>query len=76
MDLVPEIADYIYVLGDGKNVYQGLPQDVLGQEEMLVNAGLSVPRITKLYRRLKDDGKVDQLFNDVAGAHRDLAARL
>ncbi|PID80292.1 MAG: energy-coupling factor ABC transporter ATP-binding protein [Clostridiales bacterium] len=76
MDLVPEIADYIYVLGDGKNVYEGLPKDVLCQEEMLVNAGLSVPRITKLYSRLKDDGKVDLLLNDVDGAFRDLSARL
>ncbi len=76
MDLVPEIADYIYVLGNGKNVYEGLPEDVLGQEEMLVKAGLNVPRITKLYRLLKNDNKADKLFNDVNGAYRDLSRRL
>ncbi len=76
MDLVPEIADYIYVLKDGTNVFDGLPEDVLSKEDLLVESGLTIPRITKLYTKLKNDNKVDNLKHSIAGAYKDLSNRL
>ncbi len=76
MDLVPEIADYIYVLKNGTTIFDGLPKDVLSREDILVDAGLTIPRITKLYTKLKNDSKSDKLEHDIAGAYKDLSARL
>jgi len=49
-------ADRILVLGGGRVLLDGTPKQVFTQYDLLKEAGLSVPRATKLYFMLKEDG--------------------
>ena len=49
-------ADRIMVLGGGRLILDGTPSEVFSEYDMLKEAGLSVPRATKLYYRLKESG--------------------
>jgi len=54
--LVPEIADYIYVMHKGKIVAEGTIDHVFMQPEMLKSYRLDVPVIPRLIKNLRDNG--------------------
>ncbi|HDQ08327.1 MAG TPA: ATP-binding cassette domain-containing protein [Methanoculleus sp.] len=56
VDLVPEMADTVFVLDDGRVVAQGTPEEVFMQEELLKGACLDVPILARLRRRLQEEG--------------------
>jgi energy-coupling factor transport system ATP-binding protein len=49
-------ADKIIVLDHGKVITSGPPKEVFSKYELLKKAGLSVPRATRLYFMLKENG--------------------
>ncbi|GAB6286144.1 MAG: ATP-binding cassette domain-containing protein [Methanoregula sp.] len=54
--LVPEIADYIYVMDKGRIVAGGSVNEIFMQPEMLKSVRLDVPVIPKLLSTLKENG--------------------
>lgn len=48
IDLVPEYADYIYVIDGGKNIVDGSIEAVFKQGDLLRSVELDAPRITQL----------------------------
>ena len=54
VSLVPEIADYIYVLNKGAIVAQGTIAEVFVQTELLKSVRLDVPAYPKLIRSLQE----------------------
>ncbi len=76
IDLVPELADYIYVIKKGQALFEGEVQDVMAQRDVLLEAGLAIPRITQLFEKLKADGKVNDLAHDVDTAYQMLKGRV
>lgn len=54
--LVPEIADYLYVMDKGKIVAEGTIDHVFMQPEMLRSYRLDVPVLPRLIRNLRDNG--------------------
>ncbi|WP_026477873.1 energy-coupling factor ABC transporter ATP-binding protein [Alkaliphilus transvaalensis] len=56
INVVPEIADRVYVLNDGKIVTCGNPQEVFNQVEVMKAANLEPPLLTELFSRLKNKG--------------------
>jgi cobalt/nickel transport system ATP-binding protein len=56
VDLVSEVADYIYVMDGGSIVAQGTVDEIFMQQEMLSRIRLDVPVIPKLIQALQDHG--------------------
>jgi cobalt/nickel transport system ATP-binding protein len=56
VSLVPEIADYIYVMSRGRIVAQGTIAEVFIQTELLKSVRLDVPLYPKLIQSLRDKG--------------------
>ncbi len=56
VSLVPEIADYIYVMNKGRIVAQGTVEEVFFQTELLKSVRLDVPLYPKLIKSLRDKG--------------------
>jgi len=56
VSLVPEVADYLYVLHRGKIVAEGGVSDVFADPELLGSVRLDVPVIPKLIRLLREEG--------------------
>jgi cobalt/nickel transport system ATP-binding protein len=56
VDLVSEVADYIYVMDRGSVVAQGTVNEIFMQQEMLSRIRLDVPVIPKLIKALQDHG--------------------
>ena len=56
VSLVPEIADYIYVLNKGAIVAQGTIAEVFVQTDLLKSVRLDVPAYPKLIRSLQEQG--------------------
>ncbi len=54
--LVPEIADYIYVMDKGRIIASGTVDEIFVQPEMLQSVRLDVPVLPKLLKTLKDNG--------------------
>lgn len=54
--LVPEVADYIYVMDKGRIVAQGTTDEIFVQPDMLRSVRLDVPVIPRLLKSLKDNG--------------------
>jgi len=54
--LVPEIADYLYVMHKGRIVAEGTIDHVFMQPELLKSYRLDVPVLPRLIRNLKDNG--------------------
>ena len=51
--IVPEIADYIYVMDKGRIVASGTVNEIFMQPDMLKSVRLDVPVLPKLLRTLK-----------------------
>jgi len=56
VSLVPEIADYIYVMNKGRIVAEGTIEEVFVQTDLLKSVRLDVPLYPKLIRSLQDKG--------------------
>jgi len=56
VSLVPEIAEYVYVMGGGKIVACGNMSDIFEEDEMLTSVRLDLPCIPKLIRSLREHG--------------------
>lgn len=56
VSLVPEIADYVYVMNKGAIVASGTIEEIFVQMEMLQSVRLDVPVLPKLIRSLQEHG--------------------
>ncbi len=56
VSLVPEVADYLYVMHRGRIVAQGTVNEVFCDPDLLTSVRLDVPVIPKLIRSLQDEG--------------------
>ncbi|WP_292520806.1 ATP-binding cassette domain-containing protein [Methanoculleus sp.] len=56
LDLVAEMADYIYVMDRGSIVGAGTVEEIFARPDLLTRTRLDVPPIPKLIRSLKENG--------------------
>jgi cobalt/nickel transport system ATP-binding protein len=64
VDLVAEIADYIYVMDNGRIVAEGTVKEIFLKQELLTEIGLDVPVIPKLINSLQKKGiDIDMAFS-------------
>ncbi|RPJ53634.1 MAG: ATP-binding cassette domain-containing protein, partial [Methanobacteriota archaeon] len=56
VSLVPEVADYVYVMSKGLFVAEGTVEEIFAQPEMLASVRLDVPVLPKLIRSLQSKG--------------------
>lgn len=56
VSLVPEIADYIYVMDKGRIVASGTVDEIFIQPEMLKSVRLDIPVLPKLLNTLRENG--------------------
>lgn len=63
VELVPEIADYVYVLDKGSIAAHGEIGEIFGNDNLLTGIGLDVPVIPKLIKSLNKRGiNIDMAF--------------
>lgn len=55
VSLVPEVADYIYVMNKGRIVAEGTVAEIFSQPDLLKSVRLDVPLYPKLIRALQDE---------------------
>lgn len=53
MEDIARLADYIYVLNEGRVATEGTVAEIFRQDTLLQNIGLSVPQITTLWNELR-----------------------
>lgn len=53
MDLIYNICDYIYVLNEGKLIYEGNSEDVFLKDGILETSGLCQPWLVKVHKNMK-----------------------
>jgi len=58
VDLVAEMADFIYVMDQGQIVASGTVEEIFARPELLARTRLEVPVIPKLIRSLQESGVV------------------
>lgn len=56
INLVPEVADRVYILNKGDIVKQGSPREVFAETAILKEANLEPPILSELFQRLKKRG--------------------
>ena len=56
LELVPETADRVYIMEQGKLTAEGTPQEIFMQEELLKRARLELPPLLKLTAALRSSG--------------------
>lgn len=56
VSLVPEIADYVYVMNKGRIIAQGSVEEIFIQPEMLESARLEMPVLPRLITALRSQG--------------------
>ncbi|MDD1652296.1 MAG: ATP-binding cassette domain-containing protein [Methanomicrobiales archaeon] len=56
VSVIPEVADYLYVMAKGRFVAQGTVEEVFDQPELLASVRLDVPVLPRLIRSLRSDG--------------------
>ncbi len=56
VDLVPDYANKIFVLVEGKLISEGTPKDIFSQPDILERANLKVPIVTELFQKLENEG--------------------
>lgn len=52
MDIIPQVADQVYILNKGQMVLKGRPEDVLTRVDILSEAGLEPPIMVDLFNQL------------------------
>lgn len=68
MDLVPMIADVVYVLNKGHIMIKGKPHSVFSETQLLKDAYLEPPILIELFTRLKSYGYVGHIPYDMEEA--------
>jgi cobalt/nickel transport system ATP-binding protein len=77
VDLLPVLADRIYVLSQGRMQREGPPREILADRQVAVEAGLRLPLIAQLFHDLRESGvEIDTLPLTTEEARRQLLARL
>ncbi|MDD1656281.1 MAG: ATP-binding cassette domain-containing protein [Methanomicrobiales archaeon] len=56
VSVIPEVADYLYVMATGRFVAQGTVEEVFAQPELLASVRLDVPVLPRLIRSLIESG--------------------
>ncbi|ACL16392.1 ATP-binding cassette domain-containing protein [Methanosphaerula palustris] len=56
LDLIPSMADYIYVMDKGRICAQGTVEEIFLQEDLLRRVHLTMPVLPKLIRTLQNQG--------------------
>lgn len=56
INIVPYVADVIYILDNGTIVRSGRPEEIFQETEILCKANLEPPILVQLFRKLKDKG--------------------
>jgi len=56
VDLVPEMADFVYIMEKGEITGYGTPKEIFLQDELLARAHLELPALPKLIRALQAQG--------------------
>jgi len=56
VSVIPEVADYLYVMSKGRFVAQGTVEEVFAQPELLASVRLDVPVLPRLTRSLRENG--------------------
>jgi len=69
--LVPEVADYVYVMYRGQFVAEGTVDAIFQKPDMLRSVRLDVPLLPKLIRSLQDDGMPIQMAYTYENAHQE-----
>ncbi|KUO51729.1 MAG: ABC transporter [Desulfitibacter sp. BRH_c19] len=72
MDLVPYIADTIYLIDEGKIKSKGSPRKILNDIEMIKKANLEPPILVELFSRLKEKGFSVNIPIDLEEAEKEL----
>lgn len=70
--LVPEVADYIYVMDKGKIVAQGSVREIFLRPDMLKSVRLDVPVLPRLMKSLQDHGVEISMAYTYSEAEREL----
>ena len=56
VELVPEMADLVYVMEKGEITGAGTPEEIFLQEDLLARAHLELPALPRLIKSLRDHG--------------------
>jgi cobalt/nickel transport system ATP-binding protein len=59
VDVVPLLADRVYLLSKGEIVFGGMTAEVFNQKEMIRQINLRLPRVAHLAELLDRDGSLD-----------------
>jgi len=70
--LVPEVADFIYVMDKGRIIASGTVDEIFLQPDMLKSVRLDVPVIPRLLQSLKDNGVEVSMAYTYTGAEEAL----
>lgn len=76
INVVPSIADLIYVINGGQIVTKGGPQEVFSQVDLLKEANLEPPILTELFDRLRKKGLVVEIPDSIDQAEAQLTKLL
>ncbi|HHY82689.1 MAG TPA: ATP-binding cassette domain-containing protein [Clostridiales bacterium] len=68
INIVPQIADLIYVINNGQIVTKGSPREVFGQVDLLREANLEPPILMDLFDRLHKKGFQLEMPNNMEDA--------
>jgi len=72
VDLVPRVADTVYVISDGAIIFRGTPLELFRQPEVLRKANLEPPPLMELLKALKDGGLQVEVSDDLVEAKRQI----
>jgi cobalt/nickel transport system ATP-binding protein len=70
VSLIPEIADFVYVMSKGQVVASGSTEEIFARQELLTSVRLDVPVLPKLIRSMREHG-IDM---DMAYTYQDAEA--
>ena len=76
LNIVPSVADTIYVLNKGHIVVRGTPEEVFCQADVLKDANLEPPVLLELFQRLRKKGVSLPMPSTVEEAEQILLAHL
>ncbi|AOY75901.1 energy-coupling factor ABC transporter ATP-binding protein [Clostridium formicaceticum] len=76
INVVPALADAIYILKDGKILVRGTPQEVFVQVDVLKEANLEPPILLELFTRLRRKGYNMNIPNNLDEAEEELLSML
>ncbi len=64
MDDIAKCCDKVLVMDEGRIVLDGAPREVFSKEDMLNKIGLTTPKATRLYNKLKKENLIGKTSED------------